>query len=65
LYFARDSVNRRISGGNRSPRGAEAQQILASVVDTARLRRLDTREVLAELLRARHPIVSTALTAPQ
>lgn len=58
-------VNRKISGGNRSPRGAEAQQILASVVHTARLRRLDTREVLAELLRARHPIVSTALTAPQ
>ncbi len=58
-------VNRNVSGGNRSPRGAQAQQILASVVQTARLRRLDTREVLAELLRGRLPIVSTALTPPQ
>ena len=43
--------------------GAATQQILASVVHTARLRGLDTRSVLVDLLRARHPIVSSALTA--
>jgi transposase len=54
-------VNRKISGGNRSPRGASTQQILSSVVQTARLRELDPREVLVELLRAPEPIVSPAL----
>lgn len=58
-------VNRKVSGGNRSSRGAETQQILASVVHAARLRRLDTREVLVDLLRARQPIVSSALTVSQ
>jgi transposase len=58
-------VNRKVSGGNRSPRGAATQQILTSVVHTARLRRLDTREVLVDLLRARQPIVSSALMLPQ
>ena len=43
--------------------GAATQQMLASVVHTARLRGLDTRSVLVDLLRARHPIVSSALTA--
>ena len=54
-------VNRKVSGGNRSPRGAATQQILASVVHTARVRRLDTRVVLVDLLRARQPIASPAL----
>jgi transposase len=58
-------VNRKVSGGNRSSRGAQTQQILASVVHTARLRRVDTRDVLVDLLRARQPIVSPALTLPQ
>jgi transposase len=54
-------VNRKVSGGNRSPRGAATQPILASVVHTARLRSLDTRAMLVDLLRARHPIVLPAL----
>lgn len=53
------------AGGNRSPRGAATQQILASVVHTASLRRLDARDVLVNLLRMRQPIVSPALTLPQ
>jgi transposase len=58
-------VNRKVSGGNRSSRGAATQQILASVVHTARLRRVDTRDVLVALLRARQPAVSPALTLQQ
>jgi transposase len=58
-------VNRKVSGGNRSSHGAATQQILASVIHTARLRRVDTRDVLVDLLRARQPIVSPALTLPQ
>ena len=54
-------VNRKVSGGNRSPRGAQTQEILSSVVQTARLRHLDARDVLVELLRAPEPIVSPAL----
>lgn len=54
-------VNRKVSGGNRSTRGAETQHVLSSVVQTARLRELDPREVLVQLLRAREPIVSPAL----
>ena len=59
------AVNRKVSGGNRSRRGADAQQILASVIQTTRLRRLETRAVLVDLLRAPHPIVSRSLAAPQ
>jgi transposase len=54
-------VNRKVSGGNRSRHGADTQQILSSVVQTARLRNLDPRDVLVELLRAPEPIVSPAL----
>jgi hypothetical protein len=55
-------VNRKVSGGNRSSHGAETQQILASVIHTARLRGLDIRTVLVDLLRARQPIVSPLMT---
>ena len=58
-------VNRKVSGGNRSARGAATQQILASIVHTARLRRLDARAVLVDLLRARQPTVASALATPQ
>jgi len=54
-------VNRKVSGGNRSERGAEAQEILSSVVQTARLRDLDPRDVLVDLLRSPQPTVSPAL----
>jgi len=53
-------VNRKVSGGNRSQRGAGTQQILSSLVQTVRLRGLDPRDVLVELLRAPKPVVSPA-----
>jgi transposase len=55
-------VNRKISGGNRSERGAETQEVLSSVVQTARLRDLDPREVLVDLLRSPQPTISSALS---
>lgn len=54
-------VNRKISGGNRSERGAATQEILSSFVQTARLRDLDPRTVLVDLLRSPQPTVSPAL----
>lgn len=45
-------------GGNRSRRGADTQQILASLLRTAHQRGLDSAEVLTTLLRAPAPIVS-------
>lgn len=54
-------VNRKVSGGNRSPRGATTQQILTSVIQTARLRDIDPREMLVDLLRAPQPTVSPVL----
>lgn len=58
-------VNRKVSGGNRSERGAEAQEILSSIVQTARLRDLDPRAVLVDLLRSPQPTVSPALATLQ
>ena len=57
-------VNRKVSGGNRSRQGADTQQILTSVLQTARLRGLDAREVLVNLLRAPHPIAPPPLAPP-
>jgi len=48
-------------GGNRTPRGAITQYVLASVLRTARQRGLDRHAVLTPLLRAPTPIVSPAL----
>lgn len=45
-------------GGNRSRRGADTQQVLASILRTAHQRGLDTTDVLTTLLRAPKPIVS-------
>ena len=56
-------VNRKVSGGNRSTRGAQTQEILSSVVQTARLRDLDPRDVLVDLLRSPQPTASPALAA--
>lgn len=58
-------VNRKVSGGNRSERGAETQQILSSVIQTARARDLHARDVLVDLLRAPQPTVSPALASVQ
>lgn len=58
-------VNRKVSGGNRSARGAQTQQILSSVIQTARLRDLDAAAVLVDLLRAPRPTASPALVTLQ
>ena len=50
-------VNRKICGGNRTPRGAQTQQILASVVRTARQRGLDLNDLFTTLLQAPRPLV--------
>lgn len=48
-------------GGNRTVRGAQSQQILASVLRTAQQRGLDTTDTLTRLLRAPRPTVLDAL----
>jgi transposase len=57
-------VNRKVCGGNRSTRGADTQQVLASVIRTARQRGCNAGDVLVDLLRAPQPRVSTALQSP-
>ena len=47
-------------GGNRTPRGAQTQQILASVLQTAQQRGLDTTAVLVTALQAPKPVVLDA-----
>jgi transposase len=54
-------VNRKVSGGNRSARGAETQQILTSVVRTATQRQLRPSDVLVDLLRTPTPTGAPAL----
>ena len=53
-------VNRKICGGNRTPRGAHTQHVLASVVRTARQRHVDPTDVFTALLRAPRPTVAAA-----
>ena len=48
-------------GGNRTARGAETQQVLASVLRTAQQRGLDPTDLLTTLLRAPRPVVPAAL----
>jgi transposase len=48
-------------GGNRTARGAESQQILATVLRTADQRRLDATAILTTLFTAPTPIVPLAL----
>jgi transposase len=48
-------------GGNRTPRGATSQQILASVLRTADQRGLDATDVLVTLLTAPTPTVPSSL----
>ena len=57
-------VNRKICGGNRTLRGAQTQQILASVVRTARQRHLDLDDLFTTLLRAPRPFVPPVFQDP-
>ena len=54
-------VTRKVWGGNRSWRGAHAQQTLTSVIRTAQQRQLNPHTVLVSMLRARQPTVLRAL----
>lgn len=51
-------------GGNRSSRGADTQQVLASILRTAQQRGLDSGDVITTLLRAPAPIVSPHFYPP-
>jgi transposase len=53
-------VTRKVCGGNRSPRGAHTQEVLASVLRTIHQRDLDAAVILPELLRSPRPIVALA-----
>jgi transposase len=48
-------------GGNRTPRGAQTQQVLASILRTAQQRGLDTTDLLSTLLRAPRPAIPESL----
>ena len=50
-------------GGNRTPRGAQTQQVLASILRTAQQRGLDTTAILVAALRAPRPVVLDAFQA--
>ena len=54
-------VTRKVCGGNRTRRGADTQQVLASVVRTARQRNLDPRSLITTMLCAPEPVVPEAL----
>jgi transposase len=58
-------VNRKNWGGNRTWHGADTQQILMSVIRTARQQHTDPVALLTDLQRHPHPTVSPALTLPQ
>jgi transposase len=51
-------------GGNRTTRGAETQQVLASVLRTAQQRGLDTTALLVTALQAPKPAVLDAFQSP-
>ena len=57
-------VTRKVCGGNRTRRGADTQQVLASVVRTARQRDLDLPLLLTTMLRAADPVVPDAFGLP-
>jgi len=57
-------VTRKVCGGNRTRKGADTRQVLASVARTARQRRLDPRPLFTGMLCAPKPIVPEALALP-
>ena len=57
-------VTRTVCGGNRTVRGAETQQVLASVLRTLDQRGLDPADVFTPLLQTRRAIVAPALQTP-
>ena len=58
-------VTRKVCGGNRTRRGADTQQVLATVVRTAHQRHLDLAPLILSMLRSRRPAVLQALQLPR
>jgi len=57
-------VNRKHWGGNRTWRGADTQQVLMSVIRTARQQNTDAVALLTDLQRRPDPAAAAALTIP-
>jgi transposase len=58
-------ITRKVNGGgNRRPRGAVTQYVLASILQTAHQRGLDRHALLVRLLRSPTPIVAPELQPP-
>ena len=57
-------VIRKVCGGNRTRKGADTQQVLASVVRTARQRNLNLPALVATMLRAPDSIVPDGFNLP-
>ena len=57
-------VTRKVCGGNRTRKGADTQQVLASVLRTARQRHLDLPDLIATMLCAPESVVPDALALP-
>ena len=57
-------VIRKVCGGNRSRKGADTQQVLASVVRTARQRDLDVSDEIATMMHAPVPVAPDAFGLP-
>jgi transposase len=55
-------VNRKVWGGNRTEAGAQAQSVLASVLETCRRQFITTVDFLSNLLRGQHPTLVLAAT---
>ena len=53
-----------VCGGNRTRKGADTQQVLASVVRTARQRNLNLPALFATMLRAADPLVPDEFGLP-
>lgn len=51
-------VTRKVCGGNRTPRGAETQQMVASVLRRCSQRQSDPLELLVALQRSPEPVVA-------
>ena len=57
-------VTRKVCGGNRTRKGADTQQVLASVVRTARQRKLALPDLIATMPCSPKPVVPEALALP-
>jgi len=57
-------VNRKSRGGNRTRQGARTQQIMMSVIRTARQQNIDPVELMVEARRSPEPAVSNLIRLP-